>query len=270
MTSLAMRHKARMMARQNAAASASPEAKAGLARRAPLVPQGGQNSRAVSEYDLRRAELGEDLRALSEIQSIEKKIERKAELLPKYDDWCVGVLEAAAAAKDEGKRIETDDVLVRTMIWAIDCADADRALPRAAVVIGHGMELPSRFERTAGCMIAEEFAETAMKVLKLDESSAPALAPLQTIAELTAEEDMPDQVRAKLERAIGEVILRAADLAVAADAGDQGPAGGIRAAVATALGRFKRALQLDSNAGVKKMIEQRERQLRDLGAEPPE
>ncbi|MBU1605772.1 MAG: terminase [Alphaproteobacteria bacterium] len=252
--SLAMRHKAKMAGRQRAANSAA------LPGKRPAAPQ---RSREVTEYENRRAELGEDLRSLKEIQSIEAKIARKADLLPKYDDWCAGVLEAAAAAQAEDKRIETDDILVQTMVWAIDCADAERAVPRAAVVIGHGMELPTRFERTAGCMIAEEFAETAMKALQLDETSVPPLAPFLTIEELTEGEDMPDQVRAKLHRAIGEVILRAADVA---PEGDQGPAGGKRAAITAAIGKFKRALQLDSKAGVKKLIEARERQLRDLEA----
>lgn len=255
MTSLAMRHRARMMARKNA--ESAPKAGKAAPRR----------TRAASDYELKRAELGEDLRTLSEIQSIEAKIARKDDLLPKYDDWAAGVIEAANAAKAEGRRIETDEVLVQTMIWAIDCSDAERALPRATVVISHGMELPSRFERTAGCMIAEEFAETALKALKLDESGVPPLAPLQTIEELTEGEDMPDQARAKLQRALGEVILRAADQAQQeTDDANQGPAGGKRAAIAAAIAHFKRALQLDSRAGVKKMIEQRERELRDLNA----
>lgn len=271
MTSLAQRHKAKMMAKANAAngarsfsAAADGAVRSGAAVTA--MAGSGQRSRPASEYELKRADLGEDLKSLKEIQSIEAKIARKADLLPKYDDWCAGVLEAAAAAAADGKRIETDDILVQTMIWAIDCADADRAVPRAAVVIGHGMELPTRFERTTGCMIAEEFAETAMKALKLDETAVPAIVPLLTIEQLTEAEDMPDQVRAKLQRAIGEVILRAVDVTPDEEA-EEGPAGGKRAAIAAAVGKLKRALQLDSKSGVKKMIEQRERQLRDLAAE---
>jgi hypothetical protein len=273
MTSLAMRHKAKMMAKANSASrvrSNSSTADATVRHREALgsIAAAAQRSRPATEYETRRAELGEDLRSLKEIQSIEAKIARKADLLPKYDDWCAGVLEAAAAAAAEDKRIGTDDILVQTMVWAIDCADATRAVPRATAVIAHGMELPTRFERTAGCMIAEEFAETAMKALKLDEAIVPPLAPLLTIEAITESEDMPDQVRAKLHRAIGEVILRAADVAPDGDPqSGGGPAGGKRAAITAAIEKFKRALQLDSKAGVKKFIEIRERQLRDLEAE---
>lgn len=269
MNSLAMRHKARMMGQAHATGGAQPIATSGdLAARfhsaLTSLSQGGQRARPASEYELKRAELGEDVGALREIQSIEAKIARKADLLPKYDAWCAGVIEAATDAEAEGKRIDTDDVLVQTMIWAIDCGDAERAVARATIVIRHGMELPTRFERTAGCMIAEEFAETAMKALKLDEAVVPALVPLLQIEQLTESEDMPDQVRAKLQRAIGEVICRAVDM-TADDAAFDGPAGGRRAAITAAIAKFKRALQLDSKAGVKKFIEIRERQLRDLG-----
>ena len=262
--SLAMRHRAKMMARQNAIETAALRAGRTVSKldqtlHASMRP----HSRAASDYEVRRAELGEDLRRLSEIQSIEAKIALKAELLPKYDAWVKGVLAAAAEAEAASQTIGQDDILVQTMIWAIDCGDADRALPRARTVIGHLMDLPSRFERTTGCMIAEEFAETALATLR-DESAAPALEPLLEIEQLTAKEDMPDQVRAKLLKAIAYVILRAVDRALDADDPHQGPAGGPGGAIAAALEHMKRALQLHDKVGVKKEIEIRMRQLRDI------
>ncbi|HYD23832.1 MAG TPA: phage terminase small subunit [Croceibacterium sp.] len=265
MTSLALRHRARMMARKNAESGARSIGHTTV--RLGQVLAGSVDARAATEYELQRAALGEDLRALSEIQSIEKKIERKAVLLPKYDDWCAGVLGVAAAARAEGKRLETDDVLVQTMIWAIDCADAERAVPRAIAVIEHRMDLPARFDRTPGCLIAEEFAETAMQALRLDQPAEPHLQPLLAIEELTAEEDMPDQVRAKLQKALGLVLLRCME-ARSDEEHAQGPAGGKAAILSAALDRFRRALQLDDKSGVKKIIEIRTRELDALRAAP--
>lgn len=259
--SLAMRHKARMMGREHSRASSrKPVDVPGRGIVSPDTSQ-TRSTPAASAYDLKRAELGEDLRALSDIQSIEKKIARKAELLPKYDDWCEGVMDAARTAEDAGKLIGQDDVLVQTMIWAIDTGDAERALPRARLVLRHGMELPSRFERTVGCMIAEEFAETAMKTMNSDQAHVPDPRLLLEIAELTEDRDMPDQARAKLHKALGMAIGRAVDAAVAGETQTEGPAGGPKLAIEAALIHLRRAYALDTRSGVKKMIEQRERQL---------
>ena len=250
MTSLAMRHRARTMAQKRAA----PAVTAALLR-----PE-----RAESDYQIRLAELGEDLRGLKDMQSIEAKIARKAELLPKYDDWAEGVLAAAREAEDKGQLVQSDRILVQTMIWAIDTADEARALPRARCVLRHGMELPSRFERTLGCMIAEEFAETALRAMTSDSAAMPETRPLLEIAELTEDEDMPDQARAKLHKAIAIATLRSADAAEADDTSGNGPAGGKKAALEFALRHARRALALDDKSGVKKLIEQRTREANKL------
>ncbi|QQN73183.1 phage terminase small subunit [Croceicoccus sp. YJ47] len=249
MTSLAMRHRARTMAQKRAA----PAAKA-APRRA---------DRAESDYQIRLAELGEDLRGLKDMQSIEAKIARKAELLPKYDDWAEGVLAAAREAEDKGQMVQSDRILVQTMIWAIDTADEARALPRARCVLRHGMELPSRFERTLGCMIAEEFAETALRAMGSGADHIDTR-PLLEIAELTEHEDMPDQARAKLHKAIAIATLRSADVAEAGERSGDGPAGGKKAALEFALRHAHRALALDDKSGVKKLIEQRTREANKL------
>lgn len=253
MTSPAQRHRQRVTAQKSASAQA--------ARPVPAPAATPAARRAASDYELQRAALGDDLRALKDIQSIEAKIARKVELLPKYDAWADGILAAARAAEDDGKLIEQDDILVQTMIWAIDTADAERALPRARTVLRHGMELPSRFERTLGCMIAEEFAEVALKAMATDQQHIADRKVLLEIAELTEDHDMPDQARAKLHKAIGITITRAAD---AATEPQDGPAGGKRAAIGAALGYLNRALALDSKVGVKKLIEQRTRELEKL------
>ena len=257
--SLVSRHRARVLGQQSAA-MARPVRRpsndnAGDAANDNVQPGSTEQAQLL-------VQLGEDLRALSQIQSIEAKIARKAQILPRYDAWVEGVLRAAAEAEDDGRLIGTDAILVQTMIWAIDAADFDRAFPRAKVALRHGMQLPQRFERTLGCMIAEEFAETALKAMATDNAHIADWRPLMQIAELTQDEDMPDQARAKLHKAIGIAMGRVHDASVKEN--PDLPASHRRAALETALNALNRAVALHDKVGVKKLIEQREREIKAL------
>lgn len=247
------------------AAKATP-AKATSALRSARPAAGGHPAASgdptrANEYELQRASIGEDLGVLKNMQSVASKIEAKAAMLSKYDPWVDGVIEAAQVAEGKGQLIDQDDVLVETMVWAIDCADHVRALPRIRIFFRHGMELPQRFDRTPGCLVAEEFAETALKAMSTDKAHVADYAPLIEIAELTTDHDMPDQARAKLHKAIGMAIERATD---AAEDADLVQAGGRKRGFQTALEAYKRALAFDDKAGVKKSIERVENKIRKL------
>src|SRR3546814_999334 len=84
------------------------------------------------------------------------------------------------------------------MIWMIDCRAIDAALELAAHVLKHGLKLPERYNRTAGCLVAEEIATVA-----LAEPEKVTLEQLQRVAALTEEQDMPAPARAKLFKALG-------------------------------------------------------------------
>jgi hypothetical protein len=73
-------------------------------------------------------------------------------------------------------------------------------------VLRHGLTLPERYKRTAGTLIAEEVAEAGLTL-----PSTVDLATLQRVEALTAATDMPDQVRAKLKKAIGLAFKAAAE-----------------------------------------------------------
>ena len=245
--SYARRHQARILAAEAAkAASASP-----LAARPTSGP-------AATAYELERARLGVDLRRLKEIQSKEGKIALKRELLPAYLPWITGVLEAEAA----GGAGAQDDILTHVMIWRIDVGDFEGALPLIAYVLRHGLALPERFERTAATLIAEEIAEAAIQQLGQGEAFDFPL--LLKVDDLTDPHDMPDQVRAKLKKALGLELARAA-AAMERDA--DGPAGGRRGALEGALRYLRRALELNSKVGVKKEVERLEREIRALAGD---
>jgi hypothetical protein len=213
----------------------------------------------ATEYELMRDQLGQDVTALREIQSIEAKIARKAEILPRYAEWVDGVV---AAAEAEGAVGVQDDVVAQVMVWRIDVGDYEGAMPLIGYVLRWGVRLPERFDRTAGCLVAEEIAEAAIHAHSQDKPFP--LDVLLQVHGLTAEEDMPDQVRAKLFRAIGEQMARKAE---ATEEGADGPAGGKRMALRAALGAFARALELNPKVGVKKQVERLQREENRLQAE---
>ncbi|MDR2924709.1 MAG: hypothetical protein LBU76_01935 [Azoarcus sp.] len=218
MTSPARRHRQRVRA-----LAAHQAARGGLLPVAESKP-----------YELLLARLDADMRRLKLIQSIEKKVETKREMLPEYAAWIEGALEA-----DSG---EPDDILMTVMVWRIDTGDFHGALKIADYALRHGLKLPARYSRTPGCLIAEEFAEAAKKTL--DDKRLPDLAALAEAARLTAEADMPDEVRAKVQKAMGLTLE-------------------LHGQPAQALERLRRALVLNPNAGVKKDIERLERSIKN-------
>jgi len=248
MVSPAQRH--RMMVLGRAAAAAAAEATA--------MPGAGRAE--ISEYELLRARLGLALRQLKEIQAVERKIEAKRTMLPEFAPWIDGVLAADAA----GHGGAADDIVTEIMIWRFDVADYAGALPLAAYVLKHRLSLPERFKRTAATLIAELSADAALQALGQGEPFD--LGVLLEVESLTEDEDMIDQVRAKLMKAIGQLAARAAE-GLEPDA--DGPAGGKRAALEAGIAHLRRALQLDPAAGVKTAIGKIERDLKKLQLPAP-
>ena len=200
-----------------------------------------QDARASNQYDLMLMQLAEHRRRLKQIQSIERKIEVKRKLLPEYAAYVDGVLES-----DCGRQ---DDVLMTVLVWRIDIGDIAGALAIADYAIRHDLQTPDRYERSCACLVAEEVADTALKLMESDTPVAPEL--IARTIELTAEQDMFDEVRAKLLKASGLCLLKQGQPAQAVE-------------------QFKRAVELDERCGVKKLIEITERELRKNSSGPEE
>lgn len=191
------------------------------------------DAKSANQYELMLIQLAEHRRRLKAIQSIERKIEVKRTLLPDYVAYIDGVLEG-----DSGRQ---DDVLMTIMIWRIDTGDIEGALTIAEYAIRHDLQTPDRYERSTACLIAEEAADTSIKAIESQNPVNPELT--ARVITLTQDEDMFDQVRAKLLKAHGLGLLKAGNLADCVD-------------------YLKRALELDEKCGVKKIIEQTEREIR--------
>ncbi|QDQ87662.1 tetratricopeptide repeat protein [Alcaligenaceae bacterium SJ-26] len=191
----------------------------------------------ASAYEMQLARLATDKRRLHDIQSIERKIEVKRELLPGYDTWVSGVLSDGRGAQD--------DVLVTVMVWHIDVGNFDEALRIAHYVLRHGLALPDQYQRNAATVLVDEITDAALVVQK-DPAGRFPLQLLQETQTLTDAHDMPDQARAKLHRALGAEYQAAGDLRAA-------------------LQHYQRALALNPKAGVKRYITELEAALKSAG-----
>ena len=211
------------------------EAARATAKAAPGVVVDASTSRA---HRLMRAKLDTDRRRLQQVQSVERKIAIKREILGDYDAYVSGVLASGQGVQD--------DVLGYVLTWRIDVGDYAGALAVARYVLDHNLSLPDRFERTPATLVAEEPAVQALKAY--DAGKPFDVGVLETILALTASRDMPDQVRAKLHFAIGRHLA------------EHDPS--------AALEHLRRAVELHDKVGAKKDIEQLERRLRQTASGP--
>ncbi|GLS13585.1 phage terminase small subunit [Hydrogenophaga electricum] len=217
------RHFRRVQAAKQAATAAAPQATAAEVE-------------GRTQYERMLLLLDTHQQQLRNLQSMEARAEHKAKLLPEYDAYLSGLIAAGTSPQD--------DVLVTLMLWHFDCALIARALDLAAVALGNNMVMPQQHKRTLPTVVVEETADLMLAGKGIE-------TPLQALefgayaGKIVGDADMPDQVRAKLCKAMGRA-------SVAAEISPD-----------ETLQVFKRALELDKNAGVKKDIEQLERAIKN-------
>lgn len=187
----------------------------------------------ANAYELQLMQLAEHRRTLKGIQSIERKIDAKRTMLATYKPWIDGLL-----AADRGGQ---DDVLVTIMLWHLDTGDLEGAFNMADYVIRHGLNTPDQYDRSAPTLIAEEVADTAIKLQEA--GTGPSYGLLSAYLELLKESDMFDQVHAKLHKAVGRAYLAQGGKEPAAE-------------------HYRRALELHDKVGIKKELEVLERDIK--------
>lgn len=226
---------------------------------AGLAPDRGQTSEGASDYELLLAALGEDEAALKRISGNSRREAMKADLVGKYDAHVDATL---AASIDTGTAVQ-DEIVAMMLIWRFDIGDWQRGLDIAEHMLRYGLRLPAikNFQRTPATIIAEQVAEAALTADKVGKDFEPQH--LHRAAQLTADFDMPDQVRAKIAKATAMHLLREA--AKADDDAEAVEAGSPATARAQALLLLRRALELDKGCGVLKHIERTENWLKKHG-----
>lgn len=197
----------------------------------------------ASEFELHMMKLQDHRLRLKQIQSGEAKGKFKAEILDDYAPYLQGVLQADAGGDDE--------VVATLMLWHIDAGDFAGALPLAGYALRHNLAMPDRFARTTGCLIAEEVADAALRAQVAGADFDVVV--LDTTTAMTAKQDMPDQVRAKLYLAAGRSVIRADDVEDNPPPFDQ---------LVKCVANLNRALELDTACGGKKDLERATRLLK--------
>lgn len=197
------------------------------------------------QFELMMAALYDARQSLKKVKSTEAKIALKRQLLPQFAPYIEGVLEGGNGAKDE--------VLTTVLVWRFDIGDLSGALDIAAYALAHKLDMPDRFERDTESIVAEQLAEEVLGQLArlgddTDQAERQALGTqlaslLVRAREMLNGADMHDQISAKFYKAYGYALR---------DAGCPG----------AAIEQLKRALELNERSGVKRDIEQLERQVR--------
>ncbi|MFC3581076.1 phage terminase small subunit [Sphingomonas hylomeconis] len=238
--SLARKHRERTLAAQSAA---SFDVEGGLLAETTTTPAGSTPvDRAEAQVTLR---LRHDLQRLKQIQSIEKKIATKREMLPEYWPWIDGLLDAARAS---GEGVQ-GEVLPTIMVWAIDTNDWARALDLAEYVLRHNIALPARYERQAATLIVEQLSENAIACFERN-----IIVPhdvLSRLYELAADRDMPDEVKAKLQKALGMDYAAVIDPELYPEASEEHRV----SARDRAISHYARAVELNPRIGLKQKLE---------------
>lgn len=175
-------------------------------------------------YNLMLRKLAEDKRSLARLQGSDRRSAFKRKVLPDYAPWIEGALQSGKGTQD--------DVLVTVMIWLIDIGEPGVALPLAGYALKSGLTMPG-YDRNTATIVAEEIANAALAQHSLSQPLD--LTVLQHTLELTAGEDMPDEARSKLLKALGYALEQAGQQQQAVIA-------------------FEQALRLNQRAGVRKDI----------------
>jgi hypothetical protein len=217
--SIASAHFARVRAEREAEAAAAAPALAGI--------PGTQAEKMLALLAMHRA-------ALKGIQSRVAKIAKKGEYLPEYAAYVDGVLAADGGAQD--------DVVTTVMLWRLDTGDYAGALEIAAYAVRHGLAMPEYITRDLPTTVVEEIADAALATPGEDFAE-----PLNTILDLTAECDMPDEVRAKAHKALG-LIDKDSDPAKAAEHLETALSLDAKCGVKTELARLKKALAAEAGS----------------------
>lgn len=187
----------------------------------------------ASVYQLQLTELKNDIHILRSIQSQEKRAEAKKELIPKHMPYVEGVIKS-------GAKVDQDEVITTIMLWCFDCGLFDQGLSLAEYALQNELKMPDSFSRSTATVIVEEIGNAARVAHKAGEDFN--LETLEKAFELTAEHDMPDEVRAKLYVGLGRSSLKNESY---------------RAAVSY----FETALKLHENCGCKQELQKAEKLL---------
>lgn len=194
------------------AASGAPgvESISAGARVLGVMPQGLMGGSKLAS--MLAASLEEDLKALHEVASVERKAALKRDtLLPKYRDY-------VARLMGEGK---THELIGYYVVWAFDAGAIEEALQVAFWCMEHGQELPERFKSPLALFVATQVQAWAEAEYNAGRCFQPYLGTVLAAMEAEGNEaaawDVPDRIKAGFYRLLGLQAEKDGDLASAAE-----------------------------------------------------
>ena len=158
---------------------------------------------------------------LKDTKSTQDKIAKKKEWLPEYFGYIDGCLAVSPSAQNT--------TLVTLMVWAVDAGKYELAVRIAEFAILNDMVMPEGYIRGIAEFVTEQCAIDFCDDLDLAIAHAELI---KKIIELGVGEQMVDQARAKIYRALGDALKDAQPI--------------------EAQNAYKNALRLDSKVGCKK------------------
>ena len=163
------------------------------------------------------------LNELKETKSIQEKIAKKKAWLPEY----MGYIEGSLAVSPSNQ----NNTLITLMIWAIDAGEYEIGTRIAEYAILNDMVMPDGYSRGIAEFVTEQSATDFIDDTDLAVANASII---QRIIDLGVGEQMVDEVRAKIFRALGNTLKDAQPV--------------------EALNAYKNALRLNSKVGCKKEL----------------
>ncbi|OTG92699.1 hypothetical protein B9T24_15140 [Acinetobacter sp. ANC 4654] len=179
-----------------------------------LIPQ----STPTANIELR---LFNHMSQLKDTKSTQDKIAKKKQWLPEYFGYIDGCLAVSPSAQNT--------TLVTLMVWAVDAGEYELAVRIAEFAILNDMVMPEGHIRGIAEFVTEQCAIDFCDDLDLAIAHAELI---KKIIELGVGEQMVDQARAKIYRALGDALKDAQPF--------------------EAQNAYKNALRLDSKVGCKK------------------
>lgn len=189
--------------------------------------------------------------SLSQIQSRQAKAAVKASILPEFQGWIDGTIES-----DSGR---ADPVITTLMVWAVDCSDYALALRIGRYVVKHDLSMPDdNYRRPAPTVLTEEICNPILNLATTDAGAdlSGYIPMLDELADIVADSDMPDEVRAKLckvrafcRRDTQDAETKGEALKLFREAMSLNPGAGVKREIASLVSALKKAPQTSAASG---------------------
>lgn len=183
----------------------------------------------LSAYQTLMKQYQEDKALLKSLSSVKDKVAYKNEILPHYQDWITGILAS-------GEVNPNDSITPMILVWQLDCGQLDASLPLAQFALNKNLNIGDDYQRNMATVILEEYAEQISQGADIADANLPILIEWATAKQEGRHRyNVPDQVRAKLLKAVAEKLE------------DKEPH--------TAIDLYEQALAYNEKAGCKKQLE---------------